>query len=69
MKNTMTNLTDMAEYPKDPIMLLSWTNMKLRDFYSSLDELCDNLEIDRKELEDKLKNAGFTYNMELNKFW
>lgn len=59
----------MAEYPKDPIMLLSWTNMKLRDFYSSLDELCDNLEIDRKELEDKLKNAGFTYNMELNKFW
>ncbi len=69
MKNTMTNLTDMAEYPKDPIMLLSWTNMKLRDFYSSLDELCDDLEIDRKELEDKLKNAGFTYNMELNKFW
>lgn len=69
MKNTITNLTDMAEYPKDPIMLLSWTNMKLRDFYSSLDELCDDLEIDRKELEDKLKNAGFTYNMELNKFW
>lgn len=69
MKNTMTNLTDMAEYPKDPIMLLSWTNMKLRDFYSSLDELCDDLEIDRKELEDKLKNAGFTYNMKLNKFW
>lgn len=69
MKNTMTNLTDMTEYPKDPIMLLSWTNMKLRDFYSSLDELCDDLEIDRKELEDKLKNAGFTYNMELNKFW
>ena len=59
----------MAEYPKDPIMLLSWTNMKLRDFYSSLDEFCDDLEIDRKELEDKLKNAGFTYNMELNKFW
>ncbi|MBQ3207760.1 MAG: DUF4250 domain-containing protein [Bacteroidales bacterium] len=59
----------MAEYPKDPIMLLSWTNMKLRDFYSSLDELCDDLEIDRKELEEKLKNAGFTYNMELNKFW
>ena len=59
----------MAEYPKDPMMLLSWTNMKLRDFYSSLDELCDDLEIDRKELEDKLKNAGFTYNMELNKFW
>lgn len=59
----------MTEYPKDPIMLLSWTNMKLRDFYSSLDELCDDLEIDRKELEDKLKNAGFTYNMELNKFW
>lgn len=69
MKNTMTNWTDMAEYPKDPIMLLSWANMKLRDFYPSLDELCNDLEIDRKELEDRLKNAGFTYDRELNKFW
>ena len=59
----------MAEYPKDPAMLMSWTNMKLRDFYDSLDELCDDLEIDRNELESKLNAAGFEYNKELNKFW
>ena len=59
----------MAEYPKDPAMLMSWANMKLRDYYGSLDELCDDLEIDRNELESKLNAAGFEYNKELNKFW
>ena len=59
----------MAEYPKDPAMLMSWANMKLRDCYGSLDELCDDLEIDRNEIESKLNAAGFEYNKELNKFW
>lgn len=59
----------MAEYPKDPAMLMSWTNLKLRDYYGSLEELCEDLEIDRNELEDALNKAGFEYNAELNKFW
>lgn len=59
----------MTEYPKDPAMLMSWTNLKLRDYYKSLDELCNDLEIDRNELENKLNQAGFEYNAELNKFW
>lgn len=59
----------MTEYPKDPAMLMSWVNMKLRDFYGSLDELCEELEIDRKELEKRLNEAGFEYNRDLNKFW
>ena len=59
----------MADYPKDPAMLMSWTNLKLRDYYKSLDELCDDLEIDRKELEKTLESAGFTYNEAQNKFW
>lgn len=59
----------MTEYPKDPIMLLSWVNMKLRDFYPSLENLCEDLEIDKKELTDQLAQAGFEYNCELNKFW
>ena len=50
-------------------MLLSWTNMKLRDFYPSLDALCEDLEIDRKELEERLSGAGFEYNEAQNKFW
>ena len=59
----------MTEYPKDPSMLMSWTNMKLRDYYKSLDELCNDLEIDRNELENRLNQAGFEYNPEFNKFW
>lgn len=60
---------EMTEYPKDPMMLMSWVNMKLRDIYPSLDSLCEDLEIDRKDLVEKLGSAGFEYNSELNKFW
>ena len=60
---------EMTEYPKDPMMLVSWVNMKLRDFYPSLESLCEDLEIDQKELTDQLSQAGFEYNYELNKFW
>ena len=31
------------ELPEDPMMLFSVINMKLRDCYASLDELCDCL--------------------------
>ena len=31
--------------PQDPAMLLSYVNMKLRDQYASLDDLCDDLDI------------------------
>ena len=50
-------------------MLLSFINMKLRDIYSSLDELCDDMEVDRAELETKLGQAGYEYSAENNKFW
>ena len=30
--------------PEDPVMLLSYVNMKLRDFYPSLDAFCDDSE-------------------------
>ena len=59
----------MTDYPKDTMMLLSWVNMKLRDFYPSLESLCEDLEIDSEELIVKLGAAGFEYNKELNKFW
>lgn len=59
----------MTYYPKDPAMLMSWINLKLRDFYGNLDELCDDLEIDRNEVETILKQAGFEYNDVLHKVW
>ncbi len=59
----------MIELPQDPNMLLSFLNMKLRDFYPSLDALCEDLQIDKKELIDKMLTGGFEYNSEQNKFW
>ncbi|MGM9632853.1 MAG: DUF4250 domain-containing protein [Alloprevotella sp.] len=55
--------------PQDPMMLFSVINMKLRDHYPSLDALCDDMDIDRKTLEEKLKSAGFEYSEAHNKFW
>ena len=55
--------------PEDPMMLFSVINMKLRDNCSSLDELCDDMHIRKEELVQKLKNAGFEYSPENNKFW
>ncbi|MBO5353548.1 MAG: DUF4250 domain-containing protein [Lachnospiraceae bacterium] len=56
------------DLPKDPVMLYSFINLKLRDFYSSLDALCDDLDVDRTELEQKLGAAGFSYEEENNRF-
>ena len=48
----------MDNLPTDPFILLSYVNTKLRDEYSSLDKMCDDLDIDRTELERKLGEAG-----------
>ena len=47
--------------PKDPSLLLSVVNTKLRDEYESLDALCAALDLDRAALEDTLAAAGFRY--------
>lgn len=57
------------ELPKDPMMLFSLINMKLRDFYPSLDALCEDLNVRKEEIVNQLKEAGFEYNAEMNKFW
>lgn len=54
--------------PKDPNMLLSVVNMKLRDFYGSLDALCEEMDADRQELTEKLAAAGYRYDEERNQF-
>ena len=47
----------MTELPNDVMMLLSFVNMKLRDRYGSLDEMCTDMQIDRKWLENKLAST------------
>lgn len=54
--------------PNDPVMLLSFINLKLRDFYSDLDILCEDLDIDKKELSEKLAAIDYHYDKEQNRF-
>lgn len=54
--------------PKDPVMLLSVINTKLRDYYKSLELLCEDLQVDQDEIKRLLQGIGYEYNKELNKF-
>ncbi len=51
------------------MILFSFVNTKLRDIYPSLDALCEDMHVSKKELLDKLGAVGFEYNPEQNKFW
>lgn len=54
--------------PGDPVMLLSYVNLKLRDEYTSLDEMCDRLDVDKSEIVAKLAAIDYRYNSEQNQF-
>ena len=58
----------LAGLPGDPVILLGVVNTKLRDFYPSLEALCDDLEIDRDGLSEKLDAIDYTYDAERNQF-
>ena len=54
--------------PKDINILLSFVNMKLRDEYASLGDLCASLDEDESELAARLEGAGWRYDEALNQF-
>ncbi len=54
--------------PQDPVMLLSFINLKLRDYYGSLEQLCDDLDVKEHEIRDKLASIDYHYNEERNQF-
>lgn len=54
--------------PKDPVMLLSYVNTQLRDHFSSLDELCASLDLEKEGLLAKLSSIGYTYDGERDQF-
>lgn len=55
--------------PQDPAILQSYINTLLRDHYSSLQELCDDRDININQLQEALSSAGLEYNPTLNKVW
>ena len=54
--------------PNDPVMLLSYVNTQLRDYYSSLDALCEDKDIGKEELVEKMKSIEYVYEVDQNQF-
>ena len=54
--------------PNDPMLCLSVVNTKLRDRYKDLDSLCEDLNVDKQSLIDKLSAIDYEYNLEQNQF-
>ena len=54
--------------PKDPVILLSFVNTKLRDEFASLEELCTALDADAQTLCDTLAALDYHYDPAANRF-
>ena len=54
--------------PKDPVMLVSFLNLKLRDNYASFDALCEDLELDKEETAKIVATIDYRYIPERNQF-
>ena len=56
------------ELPKDPMILLSVVNTKLRNHYDSLDAFCQDMGLEKQELTDRLGQIDYEYMEERNQF-
>lgn len=54
--------------PNDPVMLLSYINTQLRDFYESYEDLCKSFDLDPNEVKQKLSVIGYEYDKLSNQF-
>ena len=53
--------------PGDPAILVSFLNTQLRDRYSSLADLAEDMDIDQEDIIRKLREAGYRYNETQNR--
>lgn len=61
-------LEDTMNIPQDPVILLSYVNTKLRDEFSSLDDLCQTYGIPKDDLCEKLEAIDYEYDTATNQF-
>lgn len=54
--------------PNDPIILLSYINTQLRDYYKNLEDLCQSIGIHQEDLMEKLSSIDYYYNEKTNQF-
>ena len=56
------------ELPNNHMILLSVVNTNLRDYYSTLDKLCDDMNINKEVIIRKLNEIDYKYDKKLNRF-
>lgn len=54
--------------PEDDFILLSFINTKLRDEYSSLDELCAENGLSQEDICGRMAKIGYEYDRSANAF-
>ena len=54
--------------PKDPMLLLSVVNTKLRDYYHNLEAVCDDTNVEKEEIVNTLKTIDYEYDENRNQF-
>jgi len=54
--------------PKNPMLCLSVVNTKLRDYYSDLDSLCEDMGVEKESLLEQLKSIDYLYDEGQNQF-
>lgn len=54
--------------PQDSVILLSYVNTKLRDQYSSLEQMCHDMGVNQREIEQKLAGMDYAYDSARNQF-
>ena len=60
--------SDFVNLPNDPFMLFSIINMKLRDENLTLNEFCEEYDVDKSNIVNALQDIGFTYDENLRRF-
>ena len=58
----------ITNLPNDPVMLLSVINTKLRDYYKSLDALCEDMQVDKEAIILRLGDIDYMYEDTKNQF-
>lgn len=58
----------MPQLPKDPVMLLSFTNTQLRDHYRNLTEFCKAYIVQESDIIEALKKIDYEYDERVNQF-
>lgn len=58
----------MQILPNDPMLCLSVVNTRLRDHYANLEDLCEDLAVDKDTLITKLGTIDYVYDESINQF-